>query len=64
LFAIIVVAAITLLFPESASRPYYFFLAAIAVATWYGGTVPGICALVLSATLGWRLVYDPAAAGG
>ena len=50
LLVTLVAATLTMLFPVI-SRPYYFFVGAIALATWYGGWKPGVLSGVLSAVL-------------
>jgi two-component system, cell cycle sensor histidine kinase and response regulator CckA len=50
LLVTLMAAALFMLFPAIA-QPYYFFVAAIALATWYGGWKPGALSLVLSAVL-------------
>ena len=47
--------------PERDVRPYYVFLGAVAVATWYGGPGPGLVSSILSAFLGLGFVYLPSA---
>lgn len=51
--------ALTLAFPSAPDRPYYVFLGAIAVATWYGGWDAGLISTVLSAVLGGMFVFLP-----
>ena len=48
--------AITLGFPAGESRPYYFLLAAVAVAAWIGGWSAGLLSFLLSAVLGLLFV--------
>ncbi len=61
-FALLVTAAalgITLAFPASPDRPYYFFLGAIALATWYGGWTAGLISTVLSAVCSGLFILLP-----
>jgi PAS domain S-box-containing protein len=51
--------AITLVFPPSELRPYYYFLPAIAVATGVGGWGPGLLSTLLSSALGLVFVFLP-----
>ncbi len=48
---------ITLSFPGA--RPYYFLIGAIALATWYGGALPGLLSTLLSAVFGLVFVFVP-----
>jgi two-component system, cell cycle sensor histidine kinase and response regulator CckA len=50
--AVVTVAA----FPMPELRPYYFFIGAIAVATWFGGLGPGALSTFLGAVLGVTLI--------
>ncbi|MFB3815664.1 MAG: PAS domain S-box protein [Terriglobales bacterium] len=51
--------AITLVFPQPHARPYYFLVAGIALATWYGGSWPGLLSTLLSTVLGFVFVFLP-----
>jgi PAS domain S-box-containing protein len=59
--AIVIASALTLIFPPS-TRPYYLYLGATALATWYGGSRPGILAAALSCATGFAFVLLPALA--
>ena len=62
LLVTLIAAALTMLFP-AITRPYYFFVAAIALATWYGGWKPGVVSGVLSAVLAIFCVLLPSQSG-
>ncbi len=49
--------AVTLLFPAGPARPYYFLLAAVAVAAWLGGWGAGLLSLLLNCALGLVFVF-------
>jgi PAS domain S-box-containing protein len=54
--------ALTLAFPSPDERPYYFFVGAIVVGTWFGSWLPGLISLMLSCLLGWWFVFHPVSA--
>ncbi len=56
--------ALTLAFEHSGVRPYYFFIAAAAVATWFGGWAPGLVSFVFGAGLARRFAFNPGQADG
>jgi PAS domain S-box-containing protein len=58
-----IAAAATLVFPPT-ERPYYFLLGAIVLSGVYGGELPGLACTVVSAALGWFLVFRPEVATG
>ncbi len=50
---------VTLAFPAAPEHPYYFFLGAIALATWFGGWEAGLVSTGLSAVLALVFVDLP-----
>jgi PAS domain S-box-containing protein len=58
LLVTLIAVALTMVFPAT-SRPYYFFLGANALATWYGGWKPGVLSGVLSGALAIFCVFGP-----
>jgi PAS domain S-box-containing protein len=63
LLATLIAAVLSSLF-SATDRPYYFFVAAIALSTWYGGWKPGSLSGVLSAVLAIFVVFHYRASTG
>ena len=58
---VILALALTVTFPSAGGRPYYFLVGGVILTTWFGGGLPGLISLLLSAALGWWFVLRPTA---
>ncbi len=50
--------ALSFAFDGPGGRPYYIFVAAVALSTWFGGWAPGLVSLLLASGLAHRFILD------